>query len=161
RRRGQRPQRRTDVRVRGLRRPRGRHRHGRRPDPRAVAGVHGRPDHPMTARSRKAVAVGIGLLALAPSAATAAGPTQQGPIPEEYTEPTPAMVADSILIWDPSDSVHVWDVSGHVTGMETLTTEGEESVLSLDSDILFAFGSAELPASAASTIADLVGDIPQ
>lgn len=82
-------------------------------------------------------------------------------MPDEYTDPTPEMLARVILVWDPSDSVHVWDVSGHVTGMETVTTEGDESVLSLDSDILFAFGSAELPDSAAATIGSLIGDIPQ
>lgn len=57
-------------------------------------------------------------------------------------------------------SIHVWDPTGHVKVIETETTEGDEAVLSLDSDILFAFGSAELSSQAVSTIAGLVADIP-
>lgn len=60
----------------------------------------------------------------------------------------------------PEASVHTWDLSGHVAVIETRTTEGDESVLSLDSDILFAFGSAELSSTAATTIGTLIGDIP-
>ncbi len=71
--------------------------------------------------------------------------------PEEFGQPSADQITASIRVWDPS---------GHVDPIESTTTEGEETVVSLDSDILFAFGSAELSPSAVSRIADLVADLP-
>lgn len=103
-----------------------------------------------THRSRTAVILAGGVLMMAPGVAIAASPAAQEPVPAEFTDPTPEMVAASI---------HVWHPSGHVNAIETQTTDGDESVLSLDSDILFAFGSAEMPDAAVTEIERLVGDI--
>ncbi len=80
-------------------------------------------------------------------------PAQAQPsAPEDFGVPTTPMLAAS---------VHVWDPSGHVTAIETAQTEGAETVVSLDSDILFTFGSAELPTTAAQRIGELVGQVPR
>jgi len=55
----------------------------------------------------------------------------------------------------------VWDPSGSVEPLETETTQGDETVVSLDSDILFAFGSAEVSPVATERIGQLVVEIPQ
>ncbi len=44
--------------------------------------------------------------------------------------------------------------------LETETTDGDETVLVLDTDILFAFGSAQLTPSATQRIGQLVSEIP-
>lgn len=89
------------------------------------------------------------VLVLSSTTAVAAPPPS---VPAKYTNPTAQMVAASILVWDPS---------GHVTGIETQTTDGDEAVLRLDSDILFAFGRAELSDIATKRIKTLVADIPK
>ncbi len=92
--------------------------------------------------------VSVLMLVGPPAAAQPVEPVQ----PTDFGQPTREQIAASI---------HVWDPTGHVKVIETETTEGDEAVLSLDSDILFAFGSAELSSKAVSTIAELVADIPQ
>lgn len=72
--------------------------------------------------------------------------------PEDFGVPTTRMLAES---------VHVWDVSGFVTAIEAEQTEGAETVVSLDSDILFTFGSAKLSAAAAKRIGELVTKVPR
>lgn len=108
----------------------------------------------MTARPWTAVLVVGGVLVVAPAvtAVTAdAGSRDRSPVPAAFTDPSPKAVAASI---------HIWDPSGHVVAMQTQTTDGSEAVITLDSDILFAFGSAELPDAARMRISELVGDIP-
>ncbi len=101
--------------------------------------------------SRARVAVGSGVLALGVLFGySPAGAAPNGP--EGFGEPTQEQIERSIQVWDPS---------GHVEALEVESTEGDDTVVNLDSDILFAFGSAELPQSAATRIADLVSDIPQ
>lgn len=72
--------------------------------------------------------------------------------PEDFGVPTMGMLAAS---------VHVWDPSGYVEAIETEQTDGAETVVNLDSDILFTFGSAELPTTAAQRIGELVGQVPR
>ena len=95
-------------------------------------------------------------LVVAAVAALAGGTGSGAPpplvVPPEFTQPTPQLVAASIQVWDPS---------GSVTSIETETTDGDEVVVTLDSDILFAFGSAELPPAATDRIAEIVARIPQ
>jgi OOP family OmpA-OmpF porin len=105
----------------------------------------------VTRRKPRAAVLAAVVLVMTADVAGAASRAAEPPVPDEFTDPTPEMLAASI---------HVWDPSGHVSSIESQTTEGDESVLRLDSDILFAFGSAELPDAAAARIETLVGDIP-
>ena len=92
-----------------------------------------------------ALAVAGAMLFAVPAAAEPAGP-------EEFGQPTSDQVAASIQVWDPN---------GHVEPIESTRTDADETVVSLDSDILFAFGSAELSPVAVARLADLVADVPQ
>lgn len=104
--------------------------------------------------SRSLIGVGIGLVSASALVANSVkAQLAEPPIrPGDFGEPSSEQIADSI---------HVWDPTGHVEVIETETTEGDETVISLDTDILFAFGSAELPSSAGARIAELLIDIPQ
>lgn len=122
---------------------------------------------PGAARGRVVGAVTVcSVLLLGASAAVAAAPTG----PDESPDPTTSQVAESIMVHDPSGSVEVIDPSGSVRSfdlsravstLETETTDGEDTVVTLDSDILFDFGSAELSAEAGARIGQLVADVPQ
>ncbi len=101
-----------------------------------------------TLRTTTAAALAAGGVLLALNTSVAADPTD----PADFGEPTAEQIADSI---------HVWDPTGHVEPIESTETDGDETVLSLDSDILFAFGSSEMPPSAAAKIAELVADVPE
>ena len=71
--------------------------------------------------------------------------------PADFGEPSAEQIAESI---------HVWDPSGHVEPLEQETRDGAETVVTLDSDILFAFGSAEISPSAETRLSELVADLP-
>ena len=73
-------------------------------------------------------------------------------VPAEHTRPTPEQVAESVQVWDPH---------GHVTSLATQESRAGETVVSLDSDILFAFGSADMPSTAGAAITDLVAAVPE
>ena len=52
------------------------------------------------------------------------------------------------------------DLEGSVSELESESTDGDEQVLSLRSDILFAFGKADLTPTATKAIGDLVDEVP-
>lgn len=91
--------------------------------------------------------------------ATAAGAAADGP--EDLPAPTAEQLAASVRVWDPAGSVRVWDVAGSVRTLETVETEGEITTITLATDILFTPDSAELPASAAGRITELLEDVPE
>lgn len=64
--------------------------------------------------------------------------------------------ADSVTSLD--SNVHALDTN--VTELEQETTEGDETVIALTSDVLFAFDKADLSSRARDKILDLVADIP-
>ncbi|WP_265522339.1 OmpA family protein [Oerskovia flava] len=98
------------------------------------------------------VLVGLGLLVVTPTAgAGVPGGSPDDVVPAEFTAPSPELVAASI---------HRWDPAGHVRPLETETSDGAETVVSLDSDILFAIDSAEMSTSATVRIGELVADVP-
>ena len=72
--------------------------------------------------------------------------------PEDFGVPTTRMLAESVRVWVPS---------GFVKAIETEQTDGAETVVRLDSDILFTFGSAKLSAAAAKRIGELVTKVPR
>jgi OmpA-OmpF porin, OOP family len=80
--------------------------------------------------------------------------------PADFPDPTSSQLADSVRVWDPTGTVRVWKPEGSVSTLERQTTQGAETVLSLDTDILFAFDSAELPPTAEPAIATLLADVP-
>lgn len=112
-------------------------------------------------KATRPAAIAVGVAVVLTGAAISAAPAAAEPTsPADFGDPSAQQVGDSIQVWDPTGFVQVWDPTGFVTPLETTSFEGDQTVLRLDSDILFEFGSAELPTSAAATIADLVADIP-
>ncbi|HZI98221.1 MAG TPA: OmpA family protein [Actinomycetales bacterium] len=97
-------------------------------------------------------------LAVVAVVTTAAAASAQ---PGDFGDPSTEQLADSVHVWDPDGTVRVWDPSGTVETLESETTDGDETVLTLDSDILFAFGSAEVGPTAAERIGELVADVPE
>lgn len=72
--------------------------------------------------------------------------------------------ADSIHQLDPN--VHELDANVHeldasIVPMGSTSTQGEETVITLASDILFAFDEATVEEAAADKVADLVADVPE
>ena len=61
--------------------------------------------------------------------------------------------------YDLAPQVH--DLAPNVQAMERQTLEGAEQVVALNTDILFEFGKADLPAPAAAALAGTVRDVPQ
>lgn len=98
-------------------------------------------------------AVALSILATA-APARPAGSEDPSPVtvPASFTDPTPQQVARSIQVWDPS---------GSVAALETESVEDGEVVVRLSSDILFAFGSSELPPAAPEQIGELLADAPE
>lgn len=81
-----------------------------------------------------------------------------------------ALGALPVSAW--ADSIHALDASTtaledgitqlepNVAAFETRTTDGEETVITLSSDILFAFGESTIGPEAEARIADLVAEVP-
>jgi outer membrane protein OmpA-like peptidoglycan-associated protein len=100
---------------------------------------------------RLAVAtVTVVALVASPAAAVATGVNDLPPISD-------ADLVDSVHDIDPK----VADIRLRVEDVESTATQGEETVVTLRSDILFAFGRAELPRAAATKIVSLITRIPQ
>ena len=58
------------------------------------------------------------------------------------------------------DTISDIDLDSLVTDVKTEVTEATETVVRLDSDILFGFGESKLPATAPKQIGDIVVDVP-
>ncbi|WP_192796695.1 OmpA family protein [Serinicoccus kebangsaanensis] len=69
---------------------------------------------------------------------------------------TPDLLAQSVTALDPQ----VVQLEENITPVESRSTDGEETVISLASDVLFDFGEAEVSGAAEAKIADLVADVP-
>lgn len=81
--------------------------------------------------------------------------------PDQAPTPSGEQLAESVTTYEVSDSVTTYVVEGTVTSVESERRDGAETVLSLDTDILFEFGSAQLPPPAAARITALVADLPR
>lgn len=105
-------------------------------------------------------AVLASVLALAPTAASGATePTpDRAPTPAELSASIHTWDPDegSVHVWDPTEGVHVWDLEGAVATLEEERSEGDETVVTLDSDILFEFGSAQIAEAARARVVELV-----
>ena len=99
----------------------------------------------------------LGILAagspvLVPGAAATQAPRPQGP--DKVGAPDDEQLARSIT---------TYSLEGSTTSLADTQAEddGDEQVLALASDILFAFDSADLPPGADDVLGDLVGQVPQ
>lgn len=81
--------------------------------------------------------------------------------PDEKPTPTSKQLADSVRIYDFKGSVRVYDPKGSVSVLEVQTTKGADTVLTLDTDILFDFASDALSPAAVAKIGELVAGIPK
>ncbi len=105
-----------------------------------------------------AAAVAI-VLAMAPQPASAAdgGPTS----PDQQPAVSPEQLAASVRVFTVEGSVRTFVVKGSVTSLETTRREARQTVVSLDTDIAFAFASATLAPAAGRRIAQLVARVPR
>ncbi|SMY11430.1 OmpA family protein [Brevibacterium jeotgali] len=95
-------------------------------------------------------AVAAGLVASAPAEAT------DVPTPDDFTNPDPSLLRDSVVDLDPN----IVDLDENVEEAETTESSGSGAVITLATDILFEFDSAELSSQAAVRIAEIADDIP-
>lgn len=75
-----------------------------------------------------------------------------------------ALADDDVTPLDPGITAldpSITPLAPSITPLETITTEDSGTAITLSSDILFDFGSAELDAPAAARIGELVAEIPQ
>lgn len=100
----------------------------------------------------------VGLAVLAVAGTLGAG-VPAGP--DERPTPTENEAAASVRIFDIRGSVKVWDVAGSVSGLQTTTRTGGQTVLTLKSDILFDFSRAVLSPPAVARIGRLIADVPR
>lgn len=95
-------------------------------------------------------AVAVTVLQVWPTSAAASGV-------DDLPAVSAAELADSVDDIEPK----VDDIRLRVEDVESTATDGDETVVSLRSDILFAFGRADLPAAAAAKIGDVLTAVPQ
>ena len=88
--------------------------------------------------------------------------------PEDTPEPTAEQLADSVRTWEPGGvfqwepgGVRQWDLEDSVTGLATESEQDSESVITLASDVLFEFGSAQIPPNAADAVTELLAEVPE
>lgn len=108
----------------------------------------------MTARRAGAVLAAATLLGTSAAAASPTGP-------EDFPAPTSEQLARSVTVYTSTGSTTVYDLSRAVRALASTRREAAVTVVSLDSDILFAFGSATLSPQAAARIGELVAAVPQ
>lgn len=77
---------------------------------------------------------------------------------------TTAQLAESITALDPGTSALApgrSTLEKNIEPVDTETTDGEQTVLTLQSDILFAYGESTIDDTARDRVAELVADVPQ
>lgn len=81
---------------------------------------------------------------------------RDAPTPEDFTDPDQSQIDESIAELDPG----IHDLDKDIEDVETTKANGGDTVVTLDTDILFDFDSSELSDSAKKKITDLVKDLP-
>lgn len=109
----------------------------------------------MRHRSAAALAVLVGLFVAAPAAFAGDGDVGVDNLPEVDDSTLNDRISDIDI-----DRVSDIRIDDRVSDLETETVEGTETVVRLDSDILFEFGESNLPEAAPAQIEDIVGDVP-
>lgn len=111
---------------------------------------------PRTVTAGVALALAGALLAPAPALAT----VPDGP--DAVPEPTSNQLADSVQVFsDLAGSVRQWNLEDSVSRVESETTDGGETTITLSTDILFTPDSSKLPSAAAARIVKLVAKVPK
>lgn len=94
----------------------------------------------------------------------AAGPPSATSSPlDELDDLSDSALRSSITSLDPRISPldpRIQHLEPRITPLDTRTTEGEETVISLASDILFEFGESDVDARAEAKVVELVQDVP-
>ena len=78
------------------------------------------------------------------------------PTTDDFTDPDQTRIDESIAELDPG----IHDLDKGIEDVETTKANGGDTVVTLDTDILFDFDSSELSDSAKKKITDLVKDLP-
>lgn len=113
----------------------------------------------LTRPRRRALVSAVPLAAvLAWGVLPAAADVQQ---PEDLGRPSTEQLARSVQVWDQARSVKTWDLDRTVKGLVVEEVDDGESVLTLTSDLLFAFGSADLAPASGAAIGQAVAELPQ
>ena len=81
---------------------------------------------------------------------------RDAPTPEDFTDPDQSQIDESIVELEPG----IYDLGKGIEDVETTKASGGDTVVTLDTDILFDFDSAELSDTAKKKIKDLVEDLP-
>lgn len=115
-------------------------------------------------RKCTAVLVGVGLLIGSGAGATAgagAGTAAESDptSPADLPEPTQEQLDYSVQRWEPNN-VQEWNTSESVVPLVTNKKDGDDAVITLASDILFDFSSAEISDKAEKAIAKTVENVP-
>jgi outer membrane protein OmpA-like peptidoglycan-associated protein len=113
---------------------------------------------PRTPMAAGGLALAMGLLVAVPTVATVAEPAaaSESSGPESFAHPDQATIDDSITDLDPKTT----DLKRNVVDAQTKKTEGDSTVVTLNTDILFDFDSAKLSEKAKDNIAEVVPDLP-
>ncbi|WP_025777505.1 OmpA family protein [Brevibacterium sp. VCM10] len=115
-------------------------------------------------RKCTAVLVGVGLLIGSGAGATAGAgagiAAESDPTsPADLPEPTQEQLDYSVQRWEPNN-VQEWNTSESVVPLVTNEKDGDDAVITLASDILFDFSSAEISDKAEKAIAKTVENVP-
>lgn len=81
---------------------------------------------------------------------------RDAPAPEDFTDPDQSQIDESIVELEPE----IYDLDKGIEDVETTKASGGDTVVTLDTDILFDFDSSELSDTAKKKIKDLVKDLP-
>ncbi len=115
------------------------------------------PSGRRAALTTAAVAIVLAVVSSTSASAADGRPTS----PDEQPAVTPEQLAASVRVFAVEGSVRTFTVEGSVTSLETTRREARQTVVSLDTDIAFAFASATLAPAAGRRIAQLVKDAPR
>ena len=78
------------------------------------------------------------------------------PTPEDFTDPEQSQIDESLVELEPE----IYDLDKGIEDVETTKASGGDTVVTLDTDILFDFDSSELSEAAKKKIKELVADLP-
>ena len=90
---------------------------------------------------------------------TSAAAESEATSPADLPEPTQKQLNNSVQRWEPG-GVMEWNTADSVTPLATNKKEGNDAVITLASDILFDFNSAEISDKAEKAIAKTVENVP-
>lgn len=102
----------------------------------------------------------LAALTLAVAVAAGVAPWSAVDGPDDLGEPSEGQVSQSIANWAVQNSITYWDLDGSVRELVQEKTEDDVTTITLTSDILFDFASADINEAAEAAIADALADIP-